>query len=179
MALDSEVNRMELIMGFPNLRNDPYFHIKSEETDTYNCIAWAMGTSERWVSPKANTPGYWWPDGVDMDTKKESLIAAFKAVGFSMANDNKIEEGYDKVVLFAKGDDWKHAARIIDDEVEYSKFGQGWDATHGHNVLSGASYGYEYAYMKRPIESRHLTEDAFAAPGSIEATVEKLDWRNM
>lgn len=157
MALDSAINRSLLISIFPDLANDNNFKILSECTPVYNCIAWAMGYNDRWVSPFLY-PGYWWPDGVVRSMAPEALIQAFQVEGFEMSDDILLEDGYSKVVLYKNlaGDQWTHAARIVTDDTEYSKFGQSFDGQHSHEVLcrtsagcSDQSYGTAFAYMKR------------------------------
>lgn len=157
MALNSERNRNSLIRIFPQLGTDVNFEILSPCTPIYNCIAWAMQYDDRWVTISKG-PGYWWPDGVERNVSSEALVHAFEAEGFVMADDHKAEDGFDKVVLYKKADkdEWTHAARIISETKEYSKFGQAWDGTHSDNVLcvtsigcENQSYGVAYAYMKR------------------------------
>ena len=157
MALDSKLNRQALMAVFPDLRGDGNFHIMSKPTPVYNCIAWAMGYTDRWVDHFV-LPGHWWPDGVERSGTTKSLVNAFIAEGFDVANDDMPEDGYEKVVLYKKhdSDEWAHASRILSADMEHSKFGQGWDAWHSHDVLLNTgsgykdqSYGVAYAYMKR------------------------------
>lgn len=157
MALDTPVNRSFLISIFPDLANDNNFKVLSECTPVYNCIAWAMGYNDRWVSPIISA-GYWWPDGALRSMAPNALIQAFQVEGFEISDNHLVEEGYSKVVLYKNlaGDQWTHAARIVTDTLEYSKFGQSFDGQHSHEVLcrTGAgyadqSYGKAYAYMKR------------------------------
>lgn len=157
MALNTPINRHLLSNVFPDLVNDKNFKILSECTDVYNCIAWAMGYTDRWFDPYIGA-GHWWPAGVERNAKPETLVAAFQAEGFEMSDNYNVEEGYAKVVLYKKkdGDEWTHAARIVTSDIEYSKFGRAWDGQHSHNVLCRTglgkepqSYGIAYAYMKR------------------------------
>lgn len=157
MALNTTKNRLELIKVFPDLQSDTNFQILSPTTPIYNCIAWAMGYTDRWVdiSPIA---GHWWPIGVSRSLSPDALIKAFEAVGFELSNNELPEDNYDKVVLYKKEhiEEWTHATKIISDDVEHSKFGAMWDGQHSHNVLCTTGIGYEqqsygiaYAYMKR------------------------------
>lgn len=154
-----------LFSVFPDLEEDPNFKVLSEPSDTYNCIAWAMQFADRWVDT-CKYPGHWWPEGTERSMSTEALIQAFKAVGFNVAENGIPEPGFDKVVLYKRKnvDEWTHAARIISDTVEHSKFGSMWDCTHSHDVLHNTSagcedlsYGVAYAYMKRPVACH--TED--------------------
>lgn len=157
MALDTSINRSLLANVFPDLAKDANFKILSECTDVYNCIAWAMGYTDRWVDHFVGA-GHWWPNDVARNTDPETLIAAFKAEGFEISDNFLFEEGYSKVVLYKKKDreEWTHAARVVTSDIEYSKFGRAWDGQHSHDVLyrtgigkEQQSYGVAYAYMKR------------------------------
>lgn len=180
MALDTPINRYSLIYVFPDLANDVNFKILSECTDEYNCIAWAMGYTDRWVDPYIGA-GHWWPMGVARNDKPETLIAAFKAEGFEMSEDIYPEEGYSKVVLYKKmgAEEWTHAARIVTIDIEYSKFGRAWDGLHSHDVLSrtgigneNQSYGIAYAYMKRRNDYSKGKSEVIG--GSISVNMENL-----
>lgn len=159
MALDTPINRQQLINIFPDLAGDANFKILSDCNPVYNCIAWAMGYDDRWVDPSnAIVPWLWWPLGAERSYTPEALISAFKAEGFELSDNSTPEEGYSKVVLYKNPNTgkWTHAARIITADIEYSKFGQAWDGQHSHNVLCNTakgqetqSYGIAYAYMKR------------------------------
>ena len=98
MALNSPENRQLLIDIFPALGSDGSFTITSEQTQAYNCIAWAMGFDDRWVDYILNSTKKWWPKDVPLDWHPETLIAAFEAVGFEKCDDGKPEDGFDKVV---------------------------------------------------------------------------------
>lgn len=157
MALDTPINRSMLIRVFPDLAGDANFKILSDRTQEYNCIAWAMGYTDRWVDPYT-VPGHWWPNGVERNLSTESLIKAFRHEGFELSDNGNPEEGYSKIVLYKKEnvDQWTHAARIVTEDVEYSKFGNAWDCHHSHNVLcntskghEASSYGVTYAYMRK------------------------------
>lgn len=148
MDFNTEENRKVLIGFFPHLGNDSHFELLSEQTPVYNCIAWAMGYSDRWVDTVLS-PGHWWPDGVKRSTEPKALYDAFIAEGFEKAADGGYEEGYDKVVLFQKDGEWTHASRIESNDVEYSKFGGSFDGVHSHNIFGGSVYGEEYAYLRR------------------------------
>lgn len=148
--LNSTANREVLARAFPQLGNDPNFDILSPQTSVYNCIAWAMEFTDRWVDME-RLPGHWWPDGVTRSPSPSALVQAFEAVGFQKTSSNTLEEGFDKVVLYkdAATEQWTHASRIIADAVEHSKFGAAWDGRHSANAISGDIYGFPYCYMKR------------------------------
>ncbi|MCD8292873.1 MAG: hypothetical protein LUC23_03820 [Prevotellaceae bacterium] len=90
--------------------------------------------------------------------KSDTLVRAFEAEGFVRAEGHLPEEGFDKVVLYKKEnvDEWTHAAQVVSETKEHSKFGQAWDGYHSDNRLRDTgnglehqSYGIPFAYMKR------------------------------
>ena len=171
MDFNTEENRKVLIGYFPHLGSDSHFELLSEQTPVYNCIAWAMGYSDRWVDTEYS-PGHWWPAGVKRSTEPIALFDAFVAEGFEKADDGRFEKGYDKVVLFQKDGEWTHASRIESNEVEYSKFGGSFDGVHSHNIFTGSIYGEEYAYLRRKTSAKPI---ASATPqGSIKINLDNL-----
>lgn len=179
MALNTPTNRSLLTTIFPDLAKDCNFKILSERTPVYNCIAWAMGYNDRWVSPFAYA-GYWWPDGALKSMIPDALIQAFQVEGFEITDNCRVEEGFSKVVLYRnqEGSQWTHAARIVADGVEYSKFGESFDGQHSHEMLfrtgvghSDKSYGKAFAYMKRLDTTPKLT---IIPPGNISVNTANL-----
>ncbi len=177
--LDSIINRSILCRVFPDLKNDENFQILSPQTYIYNCIAWAMQFEDRWVDI-VDEPGCWWPDGVEKTMLPSALIQAFEAVGFTLCDNSHLEENFDKVVLYKNvdNDEWTHAARIVSETTEHSKFGPSFDGTHSHNVLCNTgvgfenqSYGVAYAFMKRS-KTFHLPEESLS--GNIETDLDLL-----
>lgn len=168
MDLDTNQNREQLIASFPNLKDDANFRVNSPYNGIYNCIAFAMGFTDRWVDINTSCPGHWWPPIAERTMGKDSLIKAFEYLGFEQCNNADIENDYDKVVLFCLNDQWTHAARIVSDGIEHSKFGQGWNAYHsGNGIFEGSVYGTEYAYMKRKISDRIISDKLVSIIGRI------------
>ena len=152
MDFNTQLNRNTLINWFPHLATDNYFELTSPSTPVYNCIAWAMGLTDRWVDP-FSAPGHWWPDGVKKSDTCESLINAFIALGFEQTDNYTYDSTYDKVVLYGYNGKWKHASRILKNNIEHSKFGEYWDGLHSHNIFQDPIYGTAYACMQRPVNS--------------------------
>lgn len=170
MAKYSEQDRNTLIGWFPTLQRDSHFEITSDCTPAYNCIAWALGMNDVWVGldHPTNYSWAWWPDEVPCDEQKESLIALFQYFGFELTDTPDTEEDYDKVALFADDEGWTHAARVIGNDVLHSKIGTAWDIHHsGGDIFSGTEYGNIYAYMKRSISERFLTDTRKPKVGTI------------
>lgn len=188
MALDTPINRKSLISVFPDLANDVNFKILSDCTPVYNCIAWAMGYTDRWVSTETEAgPWIWWPPKAVKAHTPDALIDAFKVVGFELCEDCMPEEGYSKVVLYKKADaeEWTHASRIVASGIEHSKFGSSWDGEHSHDVLckttsgqESLSYGIAYAYMKRKattIPASYLDGNMTVDQGNLQKLKAQLE----
>ena len=158
MVKDIEKAERALKNAFPKL-NLKYFKVTSECDKDYNCIAWAMGLSDRWVD-NSGEGSSWWPlPFSDGSSTKEGLVKAFESVGFTRCDNNDKEQGYDKVALYGdpNEDEWLHAARVINELEYHSKRGEDWDFHHDsardallNKYYALNSYGIVYQYMKRP-----------------------------
>lgn len=181
MDLNTADNRGRLISQFPLLASDLKFKVTSNFTPLYNCIAWAMGFTDRWVAPVDETDinlmrgrFLWWPEGIEQSQRPEALQAAFEVLGFEVCSSPDYEDGYDKSVLYCKNEKWTHASRILSDEEEHSKFGESWNAHHGRFKFDGSIYGIPYCYMRR----EHVLKNSYIRKfplkiGSITINKEK------
>lgn len=144
---------------FPALKHDNFYRTTSNQTDRYNCIAWAMRLTDRWVQPSRGA-AIWWPrfhKVANFDTSTDGLIRAFNYLGFVKCTDHKKEFFYDKVALYfeSRSGEWTHAARVLSEKEYHSKAGRGWDFHHDslgnrlYNVDVNLSYGEVYQIMKR------------------------------
>lgn len=184
MDLNTPENRQILINIFPKLGADVSFEIKSEPTQSYNCIAWAMGFDDRWIDPGPDNNiarKKWWPEGVARDFKPDTLIAAFEALGFERSDDGLEEDGYDKVALYKVSplinpftmqkiadEGWSHAARVLSANLYHSKIGESFDIHHrSGDVFKGPLYGEVFQFMKRRTEGRTITEQIMAKPSIV------------
>lgn len=173
MALNTVENRQILINFFPKLAGDSVYYINSKTTPAYNCIAWAMGFDDRWVDPSLPDSDLavkkWWPGGIARNAHPNTLIEAFRKLGFTECEDDCTEEGFDKVALYKIQknnfftrtviEEWTHAAKVITPEKYHSKMGRLFDTYHrSGDVFEETSYGTVYQFMKRRIEDREITE---------------------
>ena len=158
MDYNTNSNRQELIDIFGDpLKNDPNFYLLSPKLKIYNCIAFAMGLYDRWVDD-SNLPWHWWPP-VPMGRSIDCLINAFEYLGFEKCGmDDTVDEKYDKVLLYEKNKEWKHAARIVGENVCHSKFGECFDGTHSGGDVLSAQYGNPYIVMRRLKTDADLTD---------------------
>jgi len=161
MAQYSQQDHRTLIDWFPKLEEDSMFRITSDCTPAYNCIGWALGMNDVWVGldHPSDYAWNWWPDEVNADERPETLVALFEYFGFELCADAEEERDYDKVVLYANNEGWTHAARVVSAVELHSKIGTAWDIHHGSGcVYEETDYGHIFAYMKRPICNRYLTD---------------------
>jgi len=120
----------------------------SPATSLYNCIAWAAGDAGRWWEP-----GRYWPVTSDrLDHGLNTLIDAFKALGFELCEDGEVENDFEKVALFASFSEFTHAARQLPTGKWTSKLGKSLDIEHDSpRDVAGGLYGEVAAYMKRRV----------------------------
>lgn len=161
MVKDIVYAKNVLLGLFPGLQTDPHFDVISEWNQNYNCIAWAMRLTDRWVDV-TETAGHWWPiyiTGTKYDISPQALIDAFSAMKFMPCSSGSVEKKYDKVALYMNPyyGNWTHAARLTDASACNSKIGKTWGIFHGgekDRMLNDRdpvnTYGVIYAYMKRP-----------------------------
>ena len=146
---------------FPSLKTDSNFQITSDCTPAYNCIGWALGMNDVWVGldHPINYSWTWWPEEVPCDEQNESLIALFEYFGFTKCDESDYEKDFDKVALYGNNEGWTHAARIVEENIFHSKIGTAWDIHHsGGDIFENTEYGRIYAYMKRPLSERYMSE---------------------
>jgi len=131
---------------FP-LSNENNIKRTSPVDKKYNCIAWAAGENKKWWEPSVDG---WWPEGCPRTTKLSSYVAAYESQGFVSCEDHYLEEGYDKIVVYADSHgQGVHAAKQLDDIWWSSKMGTNIDIRHHLEALDGPFYGARTVYMKR------------------------------
>jgi hypothetical protein len=132
---------------FPRLTADNH-RVTSPATEEYNCIAWSAGDTERWWQP-----GVYWP--VPATTyDREVLVQAFLARGYEPCPDGGVEEGLEKVALYAAGEFYTHAARQLPSGRWTSKLGRDVDIEHDTpDAVAGGLYGEVFGFMKRAMSS--------------------------
>ncbi len=154
-----------------SLKNDRNFRLVSPFSFQYNCIAFAMGMKDRWVDHE-DIPWHWWPP-VERGSSVKHLENAFRYFGFEYCGmDDEIDERYDKIVLYQLLDDWTHAARVIENGIYHSKFGESYDGYHSSGDVLAAQYGRVCLVMRRLKSDAHLTDDLKGTPpGEIHLNI--------
>jgi hypothetical protein len=132
---------------FPALQEDDY-SIESPQTHDYNCIAWAAGSDTEWWWPDEI---YYWPDGLPLKEDVETFKLMFVQLGYSACSNADFEEGFEKVAIYAIGDNVKHAARQLTNGRWTSKLGASHDIEHSPEGLEGDFYGNVVSILSRRI----------------------------
>src|SRR5205823_3917683 len=101
----------------------------ASETPAYNCIAWAVGRTDRPWWPAAGGDAYW-PDGIPNEETVEAFVLAFATLGFEPCDRGDPEPGYEKIALYARDGKPTHAARQLPDGKWTSKLGKESVVTH-------------------------------------------------
>ena len=143
-------------MDFPNLNNRNH-RITSPRTLRYNCIAWAAESDVKWWWPPTGpTSRSYWPPGALREVTLAAFVSAFEVLGYEMCHDGSLEEGYQKIALFAsQSGQPTHAARQLSDGSWTSKLGALEDIVHTTvDDVNGATYGAPVQFMRRPVISR-------------------------
>lgn len=135
---------------FVKLRSDGEYEETSDETDAYNCIAWALHDTQQWWW---YTPHYgcYWPPGVPRDNRLETVVKIFEIHGYTKCSTDLPETGYEKVAIYEHRDfGVQHAARQLQDGGWTSKLGEWEDIKHRtpQSILCD-DYGEVVQIMKR------------------------------
>ncbi len=135
---------------FPDLASAGY-SVTSPPTSEYNCIAWAAGDTGRWWWPTPDPDLTYWPVAVPRERNIESFIQAFETLGFQVCETAELEEGYDKVALYADANGLPtHAARQLPSGSWTSKLGEIEDIQHETlEGLESAVYGSVAKTLRR------------------------------
>jgi hypothetical protein len=151
-TLSQSLTDIELADLFPNLKPDGGTNT-SPPTPVYNCIAHAAGQDDKWWEPGGS--GYYWPPGAPPNYEANSLVAAYQAIGYTPCDNADMEDGFEKVAVYADADEeWQHAARQRSDGAWTSKLGQHQDIRHPTpECVAGEEYGRVLCVLKRLLPS--------------------------
>ena len=131
----------------PGLAGESY-KITSLPDAVYNCIAYAAGVTDDWWS---HSGIYTWP-GAPRSPEIGSLTMVFQNQGYEICADAGVEEGYEKVALYASNGFWTHASRQLAGGQWSSKLGVFEDIRHqSPQSLAGHAYGEVHCIMRRKV----------------------------
>jgi hypothetical protein len=142
------MRRPHLERFFPNLEHSPY-SVESEPTDSYNCIAWAAGVTDRWWWP-GEEEAYWPPESEPATL--DAFARAFATLGYEPCPDGSPEHGYAKLAIYAgPTGNPTHMARQITSGLWTSKCGGLEDIIHTLEGLEGEVYGTVVQILRWPV----------------------------
>ncbi len=132
---------------FPDLARTGY-RITSPPDPVYNCIAHAAGMTDAWWWPDPDGFDYW-PPGVVCERTLIAFIQAFATVGYAPCSDGALEEGWEKVAIYATDEGPEHAARQLENGRWSSKLGPDDDIEHTLEGLCSPIYGTVVQFLRR------------------------------
>ena len=142
---------MWIDQDLPHLAAEGY-EVTSNPTDEYNCIAYAVGETDRWWT-HAGGDDYYWPEHASSTPSIASLIEVFTGLGYEPCEEAEDEAGFRKVALYAdRQGDWTHVAVKLPEGEWSSKLGLYEDISHRTpESLDPDFYGEVHCFMRRPI----------------------------
>ena len=138
----------DLVSFFPNLGTEGYRRISNPTID-YNCIAWAAGDDKRRWDVEHPLGFNYWPAEVPKRWTTPNLISVFRQLGYELCEDGGHDAKFEKIAIYVKGDEPKHAARQLEDGQWTSKLGDLDDITHTLQGLTGEVYGRPEVFLRR------------------------------
>jgi len=141
-------------LDFPGLLTEGYTKT-SEKTWDYNCIAWAVSKDDKWWWPLGKLPNgkdAYWPSDAPKKITIPAFVKLFARRGYALVLDNNVdlEEGFEKVAIYAVGVEPKHAARQLPSGKWAHKMGSSIDLeTDTAAAVEGSAYGTLVRVMKR------------------------------
>jgi hypothetical protein len=128
----------------------------SDQTETYNCIAYAAGeTDKKWWPSLRMQLTYYWPPHLpreeDLKETPENFVQAFATKGYRICRTGKLEKGIEKIAIFLGPTGVPlHAARQLESGKWTSKCGDYEDIIHKTlAAMEGRNYGKAAVYMRR------------------------------
>ncbi len=139
------------LQPFPNLLAGEY-RKTSDESDEYNCIAWAAGDTTRWWWPRPQGRRDYWPKEAPNEVTVEAFVVAFRLQGYEPCDTGDLEDQYEKVAIYI-GSHGKptHAAIQRPNGIWSSKLGDWEDIEHKLNGVEGPDYGRAAVFLRRPL----------------------------
>ena len=134
---------------FPNLKAGKY-KISSPKDKRYNCIAFAVGDTDKWWDPDP-LRNYYWPSNILREYTIRAFKELFQNLGYSECKNAKLESNFEKVALFIKSGIPTHTAKQINSGQWVSKIADHVDIEHPLESLNEGFYGNVGHIFKKPI----------------------------
>lgn len=148
--LSAAMRSARLEHWFPELRTTEY-EITSQKDDDYNCIAHAACDVEQKWWPRLED--FYWPPGMPDDDSVDSFAVTFcRWFGYEDCDNGDLEEGYEKLAIYAVGNHTKHMARQLPNGLWTSKLGRERDISHTLVGVEGEAYGRVARFLKRKLQ---------------------------
>lgn len=150
-SLDLFISTMHA--DFPHLRHATV-HVLEHHNNTYNCMAWALGITDRWVWPSDERPDIAWPFGLPRTDRLDNVEEAFASLGYTPSRSARYVRGTEKIALFGRSNTVLHLALQTPAHAGMwtSKLGGGSLIAHSSvDAVSGAYYGNRLATLERSI----------------------------
>ncbi len=80
-----------------------------------------------------------------------ALTSLFEQLGYSVCPEAELEEGYEKIAIYALRGEGTHAARQLENGKWTSKLGENIDIEHTLAGLKGPHYGEVVKTLKREL----------------------------
>jgi hypothetical protein len=136
------------MFGLPNL-NDHNLRPTSPATAEYNCLAWALHSTIDQIWPDEDEQLSWPPDMQRAETV-QCIQEFLERVGFEVCTGRHVEQGYEKIALYADSKGPQHFARQLPNGAWTSKLGDLVDGEHSTlAVLEGGQFGSVAKIFKR------------------------------
>jgi hypothetical protein len=109
------------------------YHLTSDETDDYNCIAWAAGLTDiNWWPYDYDEAGWGWAPGARRIHTLDAFVEAYQTLGYKPCGRNgRLQRRYEKIAIYVdlQGKP-THAARQLRNGLWTSKLGRYRDIQH-------------------------------------------------
>lgn len=138
----------DLYLIFPKLKDSPH-RITSPIDLYYNCIAYVADDRDHKWWPFAYPPYGRWPDGVCREATVACFIEAFATLGYEQCGDGTVEPGFEKLAIYADGDEVTHMARQLQSGTWSSKLGDLEDIEHDLTSIECDLYGKAVQFLRR------------------------------
>lgn len=132
---------------FPDLSPNEWA-VTSSAAWWYNCMAWSVGDTARWWDHQF---GNQWPENTPRSPNLDAYVAAFEAMGYIAGSDASLEDGVEKIALYADANGlWTHVTKQLPDGSWSSKLGKLEDIRHDELEALSSQYGDVAEILARP-----------------------------
>lgn len=92
--------------------------------------------------------GYW-PSNIPRNDLVQTFVVMFESLGYQLCETCDLEDGFEKVAIYSRGDAVLHAARQLHNGNWTSKMGSAHDIEHTLKGLEGPQYGQVACCLRR------------------------------